>query len=262
MNSTEDDAPSAGAAQPPLSDVEAASADRRRVGLQRLLDHHRLNPTDLARDLGLTTPNAIYNFLAGRSASLSLDTIERILDLYPDISFAALIGKPDPDGERARAMQGLGDYLAVTLEARAGYWKRIVEPRGKRVGLDLPGDFDGPGAGGFALRVREPGAELLYPAGSILVCRELPGDTSAVPDGSRVVLRVIQDGRTEITLRELVRDATHAWLCPRTTRPEHLFPIRVRGPLHGTFPVGKRGLGAVIGVVTASWRPEATSTSE
>ena len=262
MTSNTDTTPSEEGAPLSQSDVEAAHAARRRVGLQRLLDHHRITPTDLARDLGLTTPNAIYNFLAGRSASLSLDTIERILDLYPDISFTALIGKPDPSGKRARAMQGLGDYLAVTLEARTGHWQRRAEPRGKRVGFDLPGDFAGPGPGGFALRVREPGAELLYPAGSILVCRELPGDTSAVPDGSRVVLRVIQDGRTEITIRELVRDATHAWLCPRTARPEHLAPIRVRGPLHGTFPVGKRGLGAVIGVVTASWRPEATPTSE
>ena len=43
--------------------------------LRRFLARHDMTPTDLALRAGMNTPNAIYNFLKGRSDSLSQRTI-------------------------------------------------------------------------------------------------------------------------------------------------------------------------------------------
>ncbi len=48
-----------------------AAAQRRRHALQAFLDAEGMTATDLARSIGLPTPNAIYNFLNNRSESLS-----------------------------------------------------------------------------------------------------------------------------------------------------------------------------------------------
>ena len=51
-----------------------------------------LSPTDLAREIRLVSANAIFNFLRGNSASLSLDTIERIVAAYPDFGCRDMVG--------------------------------------------------------------------------------------------------------------------------------------------------------------------------
>ncbi len=69
-----------------------ADANRRREALKIILEAHRLTPTELSRLINCSRPNALYNFLKGRSAALSLDMIERILTALPAISFEELVG--------------------------------------------------------------------------------------------------------------------------------------------------------------------------
>ena len=75
-----------------LSEGIDAKAGRRRLGLRMVLARHDLTPTGLARHIGRSNANAFFNFQGGRSRGLSLDNIEAILILLPDISFEELVG--------------------------------------------------------------------------------------------------------------------------------------------------------------------------
>ena len=100
MNTTTNHAPATGVAMPsrldpqgvPFPDSDASV--RRREGLRALLTLYRITPRALAHLTGLPSANAIYNFLHGRSAALSLATIEAILIAFPEFTFEELTGRP------------------------------------------------------------------------------------------------------------------------------------------------------------------------
>lgn len=102
----------------------ATSAQRRRFALAVLLRELRLTPADLARMVGCQ-PNAFYNFLNGRSAALSLDTIERILMAFPNVTFEDLVGwsprTSAPVVPPTRPTTPLTD-MSIMVEVSAGSW--------------------------------------------------------------------------------------------------------------------------------------------
>ena len=106
MTTPNDDTRNAGAAEPcsvpgpTPAEISQANAERRRNGLVRFLERHHITPTELARMIDLPSPNAIYNFVAGRSASLNTETLERILASFPAETFDALIGRPTRAAKR------------------------------------------------------------------------------------------------------------------------------------------------------------------
>lgn len=98
-NIPDNDVPSAG------HDDEARhgsprAAERRRHALRRFLQRRSLSIAVLYRALGLSTGNAFYNFVNGRSDALSLPLIERILELYDDATFEELVGLPSRPGSK------------------------------------------------------------------------------------------------------------------------------------------------------------------
>jgi hypothetical protein len=260
MSTHTDDTPEHGvprlirAAGPTPTERNAADAERRRAALRRFLAAHDITPTDLAKQVGLPTPNAIYNHLNGHSASLGLETIERILRAFPDTGFEDLIGWPS---RRPARPEGPGDSLVVALEARAGVWRRKPElPESRQVRLVVPEGLPHPGSDGFAVRVFAPGADAIYRAGTLLACAPLPAEPRTLPPGTRLILRRQRDGKTEISVRQLVYDDEHAWLWPRSLHPEHQAPIRIRLPLFGVHPMPKGEFLTVAGHIVAAWQPE------
>lgn len=69
-------------------------AEARRRALRLILAQTQLTPTALARMAGFPSPNAIYNFLHGRTHSLSANTIARIGEVLPTVDVFQLI-RPD-----------------------------------------------------------------------------------------------------------------------------------------------------------------------
>lgn len=108
------------------ADVAATNAQRRRFALALLLRELHLTPTELARMVGCK-PNALYNFLNGHSAALSLDTIERILRALPTVTFEDLVGwsprTSPPRDPCARPAPHLTE-LSITVEVSAGSWRK------------------------------------------------------------------------------------------------------------------------------------------
>jgi len=75
-------------------------AEARRQALRDLLAREAMTPTALARLAGFASPNALYNFLHGRTRSLSATTLARIGEVLPHIDLARLIA-PHRGGDHA-----------------------------------------------------------------------------------------------------------------------------------------------------------------
>lgn len=220
-----------------------------------------MTAADLARTLGLSTANAIYNHLNGRSGALSLPLIEAILDHFHGVTFNELTGrKPrslsavmsDPGHDRQQA-------VALTLEAVAGLWHPTGEnsPPGITA-LSLPHQAAQLGANAFGVLVGSPGAEAAYPTGTLLACRRLqPGER--LSPGQRVVVHRLNGLQAETTIREVAVQRGETWLLSLSTHPEHQTPVQVAAsprqqPRH-------EGPGFRIeGVVAWAWIPQPGTT--
>ena len=98
-----------------------------------------------------------------------------------------------------------------------------------------------------------PGADLLYPDGSILLCHRLVAPNSDLIAGARYIVQRCRRGKLELTVRELRRVDGQAWLWPCSTKPDHHEPLRLE-----TVDAATCGTVAIIGIVVASWQPERT----
>ena len=237
-----------------VSTTRSAShaAERRRQALRRFLARHDLTPTDLAHRAGMNTPNAIYNFLKGRSDSLSQRTIERILATFPGTPVTDVTGWPAGQG-------GEGDppdddrLVRLLCEAQAGTWRAKWHlPEAARIGILIPDGFPINGTDLFGVRMRSPGAELLYPDGSLLICRALDTPIDALPDDSHMIVRRQRRGKTEITVRELRRHEGQIWLWWRSTDPHHQEPLLAM-PAAQAGDTSKQGTMTILGAAIARW---------
>ena len=113
-------------------------------------------------------------------------------------------------------------------------------------------------AGAFGVSVREPGAEKLYPAGSILVCIPTHAYENQVADGNKLILQRIVGDKVEVTVRELELQANEAWLWPRSSHHEYQTPIRM--PYTPNHPIQPWRDGetrfSVAAVVVAAYMPQ------
>ena len=233
---------------------DPTNADRRRAGLRQLLAAKTITCSELAREIGLPNGNILFNFLNGRSASLSLETIERILTAHPDVSFHDLVGLRPPGQSRHRPAPA---DLMVTIELRAGLWRTQIHlpavewrtapflpPRGT-TSDEL-----------FAARVSYPGAERLYPEGSVLLCRHLATGSPMQPEGAHVVTVKRWRAKMELTVRELRHADGEAWLWPCSTNPRLQQPSRPSAAWSDLSQSSANASAVVLlGVVIASWQP-------
>jgi SOS-response transcriptional repressor LexA len=243
---------------PPQHHHDSDDGERRRAALRRLLASKNITPTYLARLIRLPNANAIYNHLGGRSAALSLETVERIVSLFPDVAFTELVGlasrKPADLARRGTEVPS----VPVTMELEAGAWRADLElPAEQWTPLPLPWEFARNPEALFAARVKEPGAEEIYPANTILLCRNLAMDAEAIEPGTRCIVKRTRRDKVEVTVRELRHTGGAVWLWPRSTDPFHQRPLQLATAGNGVI-AKTEGLTKVeiIGSVVASWQPE------
>jgi hypothetical protein len=199
------------------------AAERRRA-LQDTLAAAHMTPSEAARAAGLPTPNSIFNFLKGRSFTLSQLTLEKLAEAIPGASLASLSGLEPIDTvppPSARPVQ-------VRSAAAAGLMQASFDlPLSQQKQVFMPVDNEMQTAGVFGVVVREPGAEKLFPAGSILVCVPIHSYEAQLQNGNKVILQRIVGTRVEVTVCELELQANEAWLWLRSTHPEHQNPVRM-----------------------------------
>lgn len=220
-----------------------------------------MTAADLARTLGLSTANLVYNHLHGRSGSLSLPIIEAILDQFEGLAFEELTGrKPPRSSDRTTAAKPASILtVLVDLEAVAGLWRSKEQVGGKGViALPLPAHATALHSETFGVCVGGHGAEDAYPAGSILLCRRLdPGERLVA--GHRVVVNRFCDDTVETTIREVAVYAGDIWLMSLSNHPEHQAALQV--PRASYLRPSDDGPGFQIeGVVAWAWIPQPGTT--
>ena len=77
--------------QPAAHEHTAILAEARREALRALLRREGITLTELARRAGIRRINLLCNFMAGRTSSLSVNTLARIKEAFPHTDLMAFI---------------------------------------------------------------------------------------------------------------------------------------------------------------------------
>ena len=191
--------------------------------LKNILSQAGMTAADAARAAGFPTANAIYNFLNGRTSTLSQETYEKLAQVIPGASIASLVGLAS-----AENVAPVVQPLQVRAAAVAGLLQaRFDLPTAQQVNLSLPIEPAMHAAGVFGVEVREPGAEKIFKAGTALICMPLANYEGEIVNRMKLILQRIRDSKVEVTVRELELQANEAWLWLRSTHPEHQQPVRM-----------------------------------
>lgn len=182
-------------------------AELRRRSLTRFMRENELEAAAWARMAGLSNANAIYNFLNGRSGSLSQDTARRLADAVPGATVSDLFGETalKKAGGPLAAPAPILETVTVKSSAESNVWRRVYDiPTADQhtievVPLDVPVDE--------AVMVNDRHCDQICPPGGyVLVSRSK--DAEPLKNGDVcVVLRRRKRNRTEdleVTLRRLV----------------------------------------------------------
>jgi SOS-response transcriptional repressor LexA len=202
-------------------------ADRRRVAFRRLMDKHGVTPASWARRAGLANANPIYNFLAGRSRSLSAATSEALAN-----AIGIDVGSIFANGELT-APHNEVQTVYVRGHVSAGEWQEAIEwPRPDWRPLTLPRANLHRSTRSYFLEVRGNSMNELYPAGSYLECVPMTDYEGPWQTGLKVIcVRTDRHGLHEVTCKEfwVKEDGSEAWLRPRSSDPSHQ-PYRLPWP--------------------------------
>jgi hypothetical protein len=230
-------------------------AEIRRNTLRRFLREHQITVAELARRAGLRNANMVHNHLNGGSASLSLATIEKILRAFPGASLADLTGIKVAGADRPSTAP---TPFVVSLIAETG-----IVPNGRAAAMEpalqlpIPPGTVPPGPGLFAIKVASPGAEHLFALGSLLICQRLIDSVEDLPDGTLVVLRAHGRTHTRVDVREAEHFDHRLWLWTRSTHPDWQQPLPMPPPLIAPARMAGGETVAILGIVVASWQPQA-----
>lgn len=174
-------------------------AEQRRRLFRQFVDRHADqidNVNHWALMAGLPNANAIYNFLNGHSAALSMDTLEKLLAVVPGATIGELSGSRSELTARVRCVladvpAALGRWRdALTQAAGQGQLAQLPVPDG--VSAHLGVRVDDEHAVGFGLA-----------AGSFALVADLMMEPARIEDGALVLVRRVRGrpARLETTVR-------------------------------------------------------------
>ena len=251
-----------------MQNQDDIDVSRRRAGLRHLMRAKSITPTTLAHAIRLPSANALYNFLNGSTKSLSLDTIERIMLAFPDVSFRDLVGFDQG------ALAAAGDLTCdagggapaapvfVSVEASSALWQPEFELPARQWTLLIPPPPIGLDASAlFGVRVKTPGADLLYHDGAVLVCQRLSAGNPAPQAGHRYVVQEKRRKRFRVTIQEARLFDGQIWLWPRSSHPAHQMPTLLVSDLAASAVHSAQRI-SLKGLVLGSWQPERTPTAQ
>lgn len=227
-------------------------AERRREALRTFVADRKLVVAEWARKAGLANGNQISNFLSGSSASLNVDTYEKLAKAE-GVTVGILIGESySPVAHAFRTV-----YIRGSVQA--GAWKEATEwPRGEWIAVTLPLQGVADSITPYALRVVGPSMNLVFRDGDILICIPAYAFHRPLRSGDKVIVeRRSREGLLEATCKEY-READGAiWLWPRSDDPEHQAPIQLPSGSSAVPSIDGDEWIRVTGVVIKSVREEA-----
>lgn len=195
---------------------EERQAERRRAAFRNFMLRHGLTPAEWARLAGLANGNALYNFLAGRSATLSQPTLQRLADALPGVLVSDIFGETEAKRrdlsafaapEPLPASERVG-RTAVRSAARAGFWRRAYELPGAdqaEVAFAPPPE----GRVDEAVRIDDDHCDQLFPPGACALVQRLgEGEAAVLREGDAVV--VVRSRRRPPPARARARGVTAA----------------------------------------------------
>ncbi len=109
---------------PPAGQHTAHLAEARREALRALLRREGITLTELARRAGIRRVNLLCNFMAGRTSSLSVNTLARIKEAFPHTDLMAFIM---PQGHSLTSCPTL-DTVPADQEADASDADGLLHP--------------------------------------------------------------------------------------------------------------------------------------
>jgi transcriptional regulator with XRE-family HTH domain len=198
--------------------------DRRRHALKRFMRQYDMTPADLARKAGLKGANLLYNYLSGRSNSLSVDTLERISKVVPGQNVASLIG-----ASKFESFKGV-TAVSVVYRLKHGTFtdSAYIRPEQQyQVGVR-----DALPEGAFGAEVSDDAMGGVYEPGSVLIVCPMKSLKADLAAGMRVVARRLDDlvGREEVAAWEIAKGKDGGLL--QTRKGE---TIAMRWPYRGPF---------------------------
>ena len=122
------------------------------------------------------------------------------------------------------------ETISVRAAVEAGFWSAALEwDEDDWYDIAVPEDGRFPGARRFALEVRGPSMNMVYPEGSALVCVPLAEiDLPPQPGKRYIVYRRNQANEIEATCKELrVDEQGKGWLWPVSNHPQFQSPIPI-----------------------------------
>lgn len=211
-----------------MSEKNQSPEQRRREALRRTIRDLGISPASWARDAGLSNANAIYNFLSGRSNSLSHKTYEKLAAARPGLTISHLIGETEKGAPTSVAQ------LVVKGEVRMGQWRDDVDyDPGDQQRIVIPWEGEKPPRGLYALLVADRSADEIYPEGTLLSALPVWHYEHDLESGDRVIVHRYSKRGVEVTVRELVLRDGRAFLCARSTLPEFRAVDEIPWPIAG-----------------------------
>jgi hypothetical protein len=187
------------------------NAEERRKALRTILANADMSAREAARAAELPNANALYNFFNGRSTSLSAETYRKLARVIPGATVASLQGLEMPSSATHTTVH-------LKAEARVGAMRSTFElPLHEQTELAIPITAEERAAGAYAIVVRRPGAEEIYPEGTILVVMPVTSDLCTPANGRRFVLQRLSGCHVEVTVREMTVADGKTWLSTRSS---------------------------------------------
>jgi hypothetical protein len=224
-------------------------AVKRRQALVRAMEVHGLNPTTLARKCGWSSPNRIYNFMAGRSESLDFTSLQDVVKAMPGTRVEELGALP-----KKKIMPPV---LVKTACQALHFREQFTLPANQLRELPLPLEDSARQAGAYAATVKHPGADEIYPEKTILLC--LPADKceGKIVAGMRFIVERFVGSKVEVTVREARPDSEgRFWLSHRSTDPRLAGAIKAPEKISSKSWQANQEKVALAAVVIGSFQPE------
>ena len=191
-------------------------ATQRRAAFKRVMEELDEKPASWAKSAGLPNANALYNFLNGRSDSLSTATLEALASCK-NLTVSQVVGET-----AIRSRVNTAD-VEVRGEVQAGVWKEALElPLEDRFRITTviePAQYR---QKAYGLRNCGNSMNEFYADGDILICVSIWDlDDAILHEDHVIVHRVDKNGLHEATCKEVrVDDSGRGWLVARSSDPE------------------------------------------
>lgn len=183
------------------------NAVTRRKAFQQFMSRKDLNPAEWARMAGLPNANAIYNFIAGRSSSLSQETLQRLADAIPNVVVSDIFGETQAKRPGTpTADRSLLRRVRVKSVAKANLWRRMYDiPSADQREIIVSAEeieID------EAIRIEDDSCDQMFPRGSFALIHRIENGADAKIGDAVAVMCVRNRGagvvETEVTIRKLI----------------------------------------------------------